>query len=79
MRYVSTHPMFGPTFGNIKELSGQNAIIISESDAEGKEFFKDFYRSLQLKIFEYSFVEHDQVIAIPYRFLSVQLLFFQLA
>jgi len=63
MRYVSTHPMFGPTFGNIKELSGQNAIIISESDVEGKEFFKEFYHSLQLKIFEYSFVEHDQVIA----------------
>ncbi|HEY9113388.1 MAG TPA: prephenate dehydrogenase/arogenate dehydrogenase family protein [Bacteroidales bacterium] len=63
MRYVSTHPMFGPTFGNIKELSGQNAIIISESDKEGKEFFKDFYHQLQLKIFEYSFAEHDQVIA----------------
>lgn len=62
-RFVSTHPMFGPTFGNIKELSGQNAIIISESDKEGKEFFRDFYRMLQLKIYEYNFVEHDQVIA----------------
>jgi len=63
MRYVSTHPMFGPTFGNVKDLSGQNAILITESDTEGKKFFADFYRSLNLRIFEYSFVEHDQTIA----------------
>ena len=34
-RFVSTHPMFGPTFANIKDLSNENAIIISESDEEG--------------------------------------------
>ena len=62
-RFVSTHPMFGPTFGNIKNLAGQNAIIITESDEEGKRFFMDFYRSLKLSLFEYSFNEHDQVIA----------------
>lgn len=62
-RFVSTHPMFGPTFGNIKDLGDQNAIIIKESDPEGKSFFMDFYGSLKLKIFEYSFVEHDQIIA----------------
>jgi prephenate dehydrogenase len=62
-RFVSTHPMFGPTFGNIKSLSGQNAIIIAESDPEGKQFFIDFYRSLELRIFEYTFLEHDKVIA----------------
>ncbi len=62
-RFVSTHPMFGPTFGNIKDLRDHNAIIIDESDEEGKEFFIDFYRSLNLKLFEYSFVEHDQTIA----------------
>lgn len=62
-RFVSTHPMFGPTFGNIKDLKGHNAIIIKESDEDGKRFFMDFYRKLKLKIFEYSFVEHDQTIA----------------
>lgn len=62
-RFVSTHPMFGPTFGNIRNLSDQNAIIIKESDPAGKRFYMDFYRSLKLKIFEYSFVEHDQIIA----------------
>ena len=62
-RFVSTHPMFGPTFGNIRELAGQNAIIINESDEEGKEFFRDFYKKLRLRLFEYSFNEHDQITA----------------
>lgn len=61
--YVSTHPMFGPTFATLDNLSTQSAIIISESDHMGKAFFKDLYGSLRLKIFEYSFEEHDQTIA----------------
>jgi prephenate dehydrogenase len=63
MRYVSTHPMFGPTFANIKELSKENAIIIREGDEEGKNFFRNFYASFNLRIHEYSFEEHDQTIA----------------
>ena len=59
-RFVSTHPMFGPT---IKDLSNENAIIITESDEEGKEFFRKFYRSLNLNIYEYSFSDHDETIA----------------
>ena len=62
-RYVSTHPMFGPTFATLDNLSSQSAIIISESDHMGKAFFKDLYHSLRLKIFEYSFDEHDETIA----------------
>ncbi len=62
-RYVSTHPMFGPTFATLDNLSSQNAIIISESDHLGKSFFKDLYQSLHLQIFEYSFEEHDETIA----------------
>ena len=31
MRYVSTHPMFGPTFANLQQLSEENAIITSSS------------------------------------------------
>ena len=62
-RFVSTHPMFGPTFGNVKDLSNENAIIISESDEEGKAFFREFYSSLKIKIHEYSFEEHDKTIA----------------
>ena len=62
-RFVSTHPMFGPTFGNVKDLRNENAIIISESDEEGKAFFREFYSGLKIKIHEYSFQEHDQTIA----------------
>ena len=63
MRYVSSHPMFGPTFANLEDLSSQSAIIISESDHMGKAFFKDLYGSLHLRIFEYTFDEHDETIA----------------
>jgi prephenate dehydrogenase len=62
-RFVSTHPMFGPTFANVKNLSDENAIIIKESDPDGKEFFSKFYTSMKLKIHEYSFKEHDETIA----------------
>ncbi len=62
-KFVSTHPMFGPTFANIKDLSNENAIIIKESDQEGIEFFRSFYSSLKLNIYEYSFSDHDETIA----------------
>ena len=62
-RFVSTHPMFGPTFANIKNLKDEHAIIIKESDEEGKNFFREFYSSLQLNIHDYTFQEHDETIA----------------
>jgi len=62
-RFVSTHPMFGPTFSSLKELSSQSAVIITESDPEGKTFFRDFYSSLQLNIYDYSFEQHDETMA----------------
>jgi prephenate dehydrogenase len=62
-RFVSTHPMFGPTFGNVKDLSDENAIIITESDEEGKAFFREFYSGLKVRIHEYTFREHDETIA----------------
>ncbi len=61
--FVSTHPMFGPTFANLGNLSSENAIIISESSHMGKVFFRDLYNSLKLNIFEYTFDEHDETIA----------------
>ena len=62
-RYVSTHPMFVPTFASLNNLSSESAIVISESDHLGKVFFKDLYRSLNLNIFEYTFDEHDDTVA----------------
>jgi prephenate dehydrogenase len=62
-RFASTHPMFGPTFGNVRNLSNESAIIINESDEEGKNFFLELFRSLKLSIYEYSFDEHDRITA----------------
>lgn len=58
-RFVSTHPMFGPTFASLSNLSDENAIIISEGDPEGKEFFRKLYESLHLNIYDYTFADHD--------------------
>ena len=62
-RYVSPHPMFGPTFANLGALSNENAIIITEGDYMGRIFFKDLYTRLGLHICEYSFEEHDETVA----------------
>lgn len=61
--FASSHPMFGPTFADLRNLSTQSAIVISESDPKGKEFFLDLYHKLNLRVFEYTFDEHDQTIA----------------
>ena len=62
-RYVSTHPMFGPTFANLGALSSENAIVISEGDYMGRIFFLDLYRRLGLNVHEYTFEEHDEAMA----------------
>ena len=61
--YTSTHPMFGPTFANLNQLSEENAIIISEGDYMGRIFFRDLYSRLGLHIYEYTFEEHDKTVA----------------
>ena len=61
--YVSTHPMFGPTFANLGQLANENAIIINEGDFMGRCFFKELYARLGLHICEYSFDEHDRTVA----------------
>lgn len=61
--FVSTHPMFGPTFASLSNLSNENAIIITEGDHLGKVFFRDLYSRLRLHVEEYSFEEHDLTIA----------------
>ena len=61
--YVSSHPMFGPTFASLSNLADENAIIISEGCPEGVGFFRDLYTRLGLHIEEYTFREHDRTIA----------------
>lgn len=61
--YVSTHPMFGPTFASLSNLRNENAVIIKEGDNRGKEFFREIYSRLKLNIVDYSFEEHDETMA----------------
>lgn len=57
--FVSSHPMFGPTFASLSNLANENAIVIKEGDHLGRVFFLDLYRRLHLHIEEYTFEEHD--------------------
>lgn len=61
--YVSTHPMFGPTFASLSNLANENAIVISEGDRGGIEFFLKLYAGLGLHVEQYTFREHDSTIA----------------
>ncbi len=61
--FVSTHPMFGPTFASLSNLANENAIIIKEGSEQGREFFRSVYNSLHLNIVDYTFEEHDLTIA----------------
>ncbi|MBI5361169.1 MAG: prephenate dehydrogenase [Planctomycetes bacterium] len=62
-RFVSFHPMFGPTFADMNALKEENVVLIRESDETAAEFFRAFFKRLGLRIFEYSFAEHDRMMA----------------
>lgn len=61
--FVSTHPMFGPTNANMEVPEGESAIIIRESTEVGKKIFHDLYKRMGLNIYEFSFAEHDAMMA----------------
>ncbi len=63
LRFVSVHPMFGPTLADMGSLKEENLVIIKESDRVMAEFFKAFFGGLGLNIFEYTFAEHDSMMA----------------
>ena len=62
-RFVSVHPMFGPTFANVEALSDENMVIINESDLEGAKLFENLAKKVGLNIFDYTFKEHDEMMA----------------
>jgi prephenate dehydrogenase len=70
VKFVSLHPMFGPTFANMDNLKGLNCIIIAESDKEGRAFFSSFFTRSGISVQELSFAEHDmlmsRVLAVPF-------------
>ena len=61
--YVSSHPMFGPTFANLTQLSQENALLLSDAHYMGRIFFRSLYQRLGLNIYEYTFDEHDRTVA----------------
>jgi len=61
--FVSMHPMFGPTFANMGSLKNENVIFIKDSCKDGVMFFKNFFSRYGLKFFEYTFEEHDEMMA----------------
>ena len=61
--FVSTHPMFGPTYADEANLHEQNAVVIKESCEEGKAFFRSLYEGLGIRVFEEDFDGHDRTVA----------------
>ena len=61
--FVSTHPMFGPTYADDENLHDQNAIVIEESCEQGKNFWRHFYEGLGIHVFEDGFDGHDKTVA----------------
>ena len=62
-RFASIHPMFGPTAANGGGLQGHNAILIKESDPSALQFFRGVFQHLGVQCFEYTFDEHDRMMA----------------
>jgi len=62
-RFVSIHPMFGPTFADMEKLKEESAVIIGESDAEAAGFFRRFFEKMGISTVECSFAEHDRMMA----------------
>jgi prephenate dehydrogenase len=62
-RFVSVHPMFGPTFADMDALREENAVIITESCNEGRDLFRGFFIRRHVRVFEYTFDEHDRMMA----------------
>lgn len=63
LKFASVHPMFGPTFANVQSLKDESAIVIKEGDEKTRKFMKEFFSLLGIKVFEYTFKEHDDMMA----------------
>jgi len=59
--FVSLHPMFRPQSETASK--GEYAIIINESDPKVAALFRGIFESLGIRVFGYSFEEHDSMIA----------------
>ncbi|MBP8081938.1 MAG: prephenate dehydrogenase [Spirochaetes bacterium] len=60
-KFFSLHPMFRPVENH--DYSSEFAVIINESDPAMKDFFRKYFTSFSIKIYEYSFEQHDEMTA----------------
>lgn len=60
-KFVSIHPMFGPTFTNMTDLVNHELIMIEESNSELLEVFADICARHQIITRSLSFAEHDEL------------------
>ena len=62
-RFVSIHPMFGPTFTDMSRPVGRTAYLIGESDSLAKKFFNQIFIDEGIKTVECTFNEHDRLMS----------------
>lgn len=62
-KFVSFHPMFGPTFAKMDKIQGENVIFIKGSDEETMMLFEEFFARYSMKFFYLTFDEHDEMMA----------------
>jgi prephenate dehydrogenase len=62
-KFVSLHPMFGPTFADMASLKEEAVIIMRESDREGAQIFIRLFEGLGIRIFWSDFARHDEMMA----------------
>ncbi len=63
LKYVSFHPMFGPTFAKMEQLHGENVIFMKGSDQEALHIFERFFSQFSLNFHYMTFAEHDLMMA----------------
>lgn len=61
--FVSIHPMFGPVYSNMADLSLENAVIISESDRETSVLVEKFLKGMGVTVHFLPFEDHDREMA----------------
>ncbi len=62
-RFVSVHPMFGPTFADMERLRGEHGVIIEESDPEGAALFRDLFARRGVAVVNCPLADHDRLMA----------------
>ncbi len=62
-KYVSIHPMFGPTFGDMEALEGESVVFIHGSDPRTEQMLKTYFDDIGLTFYHFGFEEHDRMMA----------------